>query len=772
DAYNDASSIDAGRLQLFLKTLTGKTIVLNVAANSTIGDVKASIHTSQDIPPDQQRLVSSNKQLEDSRTLADYNIKKHATMHLMLCLRGGGPESLLTALHSCQHHACPLFGAVAPGAGRCPSCHQERHLQAPAPPPTTPQPSSSFSSACLPASMDLEGETTLTQQAAAPNIEAPPGLPRAARRDTLQTHTAAMDADAQPPPRTTITDFELQDFFEQEALRYFALVRASSLAQPDDVRRTTIEFPSNWERLEHILHRHAYRPEPADPWTVLGLGPLDGPEPEEVDICARARAARTLCSLARDMAWEEGDLRKAQAVDATFVAAGAKCEELLAEARRARCRTRPAKLPRWKELGTNALAAVSSHLAPGYTHFVTQCSQLLGATTDRSQTIQSHRQRSALLEQGDEQALRLLAGQRVLAWAPENKDALGRIHAQLLRSKPDCAPEALYLLAPVPHFYGVDAAAKLLDLWTHPLLGERFAATVRKVTIVVQPLEYVLPGPRGPRHVRQGIACFHLSRSGPRAAPSVATPLTPLLQVEEYNSFIVDAHADHVPEIMRKLADPRYAGILARHPTRSPSSTDARGRVRLELIFTERLSDMAMEMRMRDIKRRVLTIDSYIGLKSLYTDPNALILECFSPLAVAKVSSLCSQLFFLTSDRVLLLTEASTETWAQLLNDAAKEDEALTITRLRWKASKYGGRHFAAIDATASALRASRRRRNRRGKPATIVDHITELRINGHARVYLGSGADVRKVYQALHGQVLKIGTDTVSITVLNDALE
>eukprot|EP00959_Pyramimonas_sp_CCMP1952_P094954 1985740-Pyramimonas_sp.AAC.1 len=59
----------------------------------------------------------------------------YATMHLMLRLRGGGPGTLLTGLHSCRHSGCTLFGAAAPGAGRCPSCHQEWEMQAPVPPP-------------------------------------------------------------------------------------------------------------------------------------------------------------------------------------------------------------------------------------------------------------------------------------------------------------------------------------------------------------------------------------------------------------------------------------------------------------------------------------------------------------------------------------------------------------------------------------------------------------------------------------------------------------
>ena len=95
-------------MQIFVRTLTGKTIALEVSPNDTIGNVKVKIQDKENIPSYQQRLVFDNKQLEDDKTLNDYNIERDNTLHIVLKDVSNGKQYMAYG-NKCRLKVCTQF---------------------------------------------------------------------------------------------------------------------------------------------------------------------------------------------------------------------------------------------------------------------------------------------------------------------------------------------------------------------------------------------------------------------------------------------------------------------------------------------------------------------------------------------------------------------------------------------------------------------------------------------------------------------------------------
>lgn len=94
-AESVVNMIPRGGMQLFVKTLAGKTVSIEVEEGESIEDVKAKIAEKEGIPPEQQRLIFGGQQLQDAKTLDDYDVGDDATLHLVLRLRGGDKMSTM-----------------------------------------------------------------------------------------------------------------------------------------------------------------------------------------------------------------------------------------------------------------------------------------------------------------------------------------------------------------------------------------------------------------------------------------------------------------------------------------------------------------------------------------------------------------------------------------------------------------------------------------------------------------------------------------------------
>ena len=214
----------------------------------------------------------------------------------------------------------------------------------------------------------------------------------------------------------------------------------------------------------------------------------------------------------------------------------------------------PDRLPRWKELGDAAVAALLALPGLHGATMTTQWSQLLHPREDHQTAVAQQRAVAEKLEQGDTRCLQGLAGQHVIAWSPRDADALGRLMSHFLRSQRDAVPASICFLATLPTLPGASTPAHFLDLWTHPLLRDKYASLVRAVYLMPQPVEMVLPGRLGPRQVCQGLACFWVSQDGKRSPPTVILPRAPLVQASARESLTLDTPTAQLPQLMARLA--------------------------------------------------------------------------------------------------------------------------------------------------------------------------------------------------------------------------
>jgi len=641
----------------------------------------------------------------------------------------------------------------------------------------------------------------------------------------LSQDIASMDISGAPPGLERgsgtpehINIIELKDdmlkvFIEQEVIQLMPMSDASAVAG--------MRIPGTWVDLKGILDKLGYGVDAQDNWQVLGMAMLDGADPNLYTISGRKRAAQLLCGLASVARWAPADVQAAQNFSARVGLAAVHCESTLDTALAQRRKLKVSKLPLHKELGAGAFAFLQA-VVPTGTHMRTQWSDVLRLGLQNDEAIAKARRLANLAEKGDEKIWPEIQGQDVVLWAPADGNALTRLLSQFLkRTAPDQRPSSLCLIVAIPLLTGMHSIENILDLWSTALLSEKWSSIVRRTTFTTTPMDMVMSGAGTPRHGRYGLGIFELRHNGDKCPPRMLEPAQAAISIDDVRYLSLDLRALDLAKVMSLLSLEGFQRFTPRAPNRSPLSTSEIPRLCMHWLIPDDFSDAEVLVLLRYHRGTALPEDTCYGLKSMFSCRDSLILEFDSPYVIQHYWALSSQMIPFSSRRALVYTHTAAEIWTSVMDRVMGEDVKETSVKLRWRASKHGGRTFAAPSATTKALAASRRRGT---APLSIHNYMADVEVKGeigkedgrvlallmqHAitatgiqlqetdynrapktgefihlatqnssappgrlRVLLSTAEEVRRLYNALHGKTVQVGADRVGVVVENDLID
>jgi hypothetical protein len=330
--------------------------------------------------------------------------------------------------------------------------------------------------------------------------------------------------------------------------------------------------------------------------------------------------------------------------------------------------------------------------------------------------------------QGIRDILAHLQAEHLLTWAPKDAGQVQKISTTWrLHAAEFERLQSLSLLVPFIGLPGMRSAADIMDVWSHPLLQDKWKDLVSSVRFLMPPATLIMSGASAPLHAQRHIAIITIGGRGQGALPCLEQWQPTLCDVQEHATLIIDVAHEARWKVRKLLNKANLRGCLGIDPPRpsiASTTLDARAAIHCQFLKAT-LTYYDAEALRRYVASLVLPFGALAGWSDLLAADDAMLLEVASASAGVLYHDLCAGMLPITPRLLLVRTNAVSTVWQHSLTESWQSDPTMTGEKLRHRPSRGGQSVFAQVAATTAQLAAARARKGHAPLNANLLQPQT-----------------------------------------------
>ena len=505
-------------------------------------------------------------------------------------------------------------------------------------------------------------------------------------------------------------DDMFSEVLENHALHQFDIIQAANACLTGPLSPKLCSDIRGWEPMQQTLGAMGFKIGNQDPWTLLGLGKDHGPDPSAQLVSQRVELAKLILQVSESGGWSPEDLAKVSKAGSDLDFAAAQCCKEVHDVARKKQKRKPHTLPRWLEVEHRCIDYLHSQLPRA--QIALQLSDVHGQYEGLAPVLTADEARNLHTELAmgpgrGVDALCALGNKEVVVWALPEAEAWQRMLAAYSKFVAQGnALATLHVIIPFDIPGTCDTYRDIMDLWSHPLTGNKWNDLITSRFILLDPVEVTGSGKLGPSTQLKSICCVTLAPNGP--APGI--PLAPqvlkwkpvLASQDVCHTLVVDFPASHLLHVRKALANWRpVLAVQWDHHTRSPGSDGGASRLMIHgYLMTQGVTAFDAKMSSLDLQKHVQTLECIVGLLGMCQEVNTLMCELTDAKASFDIKPYCTDILLISPRIALIRTEVTHTVWCQLLSNWARSNPSSCPLKLKWRASQHGGRPWAQADLT------------------------------------------------------------------------